>query len=64
MRETYTEFQEFEAGTYYMYVKLEWNGKAGSKTYAVNCYSPSKCNWLADDTENWDNSKINELFLN
>lgn len=40
LRETYTEFKEFEAGTYYMYVNVKWNGKAATKNYAVNCYSP------------------------
>ena len=62
LRETYNEFKEFDAGTYYMYVKIKWNGKAATKDFAVNSYSPSKVNWLADDTENWTQDQVRQLF--
>ena len=62
LRETYTEFKEFDAGTYYMYVKVGWNGKAATKNYAVNCYSQSKCNWMGDDTANWTAAQVKSLF--
>ena len=63
LRETYTEFEKFDAGTYYMYVKIEWNGNAATKDYAVNSYSPQKVNWLTDDTENWNLEQVKKLFL-
>ena len=28
LRDTYIEFEHFEAGTYLMYIKIHWNGKA------------------------------------
>lgn len=62
LRETYTEFKEFEKGTYYMYVKIKWNGKAATKNFAVNCYAPCRINWIADDTDNWTQKQINTMF--
>jgi hypothetical protein len=50
LRETYTEFKTFEKGTYYMYVKLDWNGEAATKDFAVNCYAPSNVNFLSDES--------------
>jgi hypothetical protein len=41
LRETYTEFKTFEKGSYYMYAKLDWNDKAATKDFSVNCYAPS-----------------------
>lgn len=45
LRETYVEFKNFKAGTYYMLVNIKWNEKAASQKYAVNCYGPSRCVW-------------------
>jgi hypothetical protein len=40
LRDTYIEFPYFEPGTYFMYVKVNWNGKASCKSFSVNCYGP------------------------
>lgn len=53
MRDTYVEFDEFKSGLYYMYVCVYWNGKAKDKNFSVNCYAPSRCIWLGDETSKW-----------
>ena len=49
-RDTYVEFDQFDEGVYYMFVKVIWNGKSRNKEFAVNCYAPSRCIWLGDET--------------
>jgi len=50
-RETYVEFKSFKTGYYYMYVKIPWNGNAATRNYAVNCYGPTKIQWMGDESE-------------
>jgi hypothetical protein len=42
LRDTHVEFQSFGAGTYLMYIEVQWNGKSPCKTYCTNCYGPSE----------------------
>ena len=56
-RDTYVEFDEFQAGEYYMYVKIIWNRKATDRHFSVNCYAPDRCIWLGDDTEKWNHGR-------
>ena len=42
LRDTFIEFQYFQAGTYYMYIDIQWNGKAQDKNFCVNCYGPGE----------------------
>jgi|TARA_B110001450_G_scaffold75285_1_gene71729 hypothetical protein len=48
LRDTHVEFQDFEAGTYLMYVEVQWNGKTPNTTFCVNCYGPSEVIWQGD----------------
>jgi hypothetical protein len=42
LRDTFVEFQYFQAGTYFMYVDIQWNGKSQDKSFSVNCYGPGE----------------------
>jgi hypothetical protein len=54
LRDTYVEFPNFEPGVYFMFVKINWNGKAAGKTFSVNCYGPSNVEFIEDMSEYYD----------
>jgi hypothetical protein len=54
LRDTYIEFPHFEPGVYFMYIKINWNGKASGRTFSVNCYAPSTIEFQDDLSEYYD----------
>jgi hypothetical protein len=48
LRDTHVEFQKFAAGTYLMYIEVQWNGKSPCRTYCANCYGPSEVTYDLD----------------
>ena len=43
IRDHYLEFKSLEAGDYYLYAEIDWNGakvQAAKKEFTVNCYGP------------------------
>lgn len=54
LRDTYVEFPYFEPGTYFMYIKINWNGKAATKSFSVNCYGPEVIDFCDEMSEYYD----------
>ena len=51
LRDTHVEFQSFAAGTYVMYIEVQWNGKSPCKTFCANCYGPKEVTFGGDHSK-------------
>ena len=54
LRDTFVEFQYFSSGTYFMYVDIQWNGKAQDQSFCVNCYGPGEVIFEGDKSNHVD----------
>lgn len=48
LRDTHVEFQKFAAGTYLMYIEVQWNGKTPCKTFCANSYGAKEVTFKGD----------------